>query len=85
MAKPTIKRSVSVVKLGGAYAPAPIEMFVTGDEVGITMTLDAFITALVAKVGNPTLLLTRAQLQARLTAASVEIVTDMKTETISIA
>lgn len=75
------KRAVSVVKLGGAYEHAPIEMWITGDEVGIRMALDSFITALVAKVGNPALVFTQAKLQAKLAAAAEEIVSQMKAQT----
>ena len=75
------KRSLSVVKLGGAYDSAPIEMWITGDEVGIRMGLNTFIAALVAKTGNPALVFTQAKLQERLLAAADEVVAGMKAET----
>jgi tRNA A37 threonylcarbamoyladenosine synthetase subunit TsaC/SUA5/YrdC len=79
-----MKTSLSVVKLGGAHANAPIEMWISANEVGIRMPLDEFIRALVAKVGNPSLVMTQAQLKAKLDAAAAEIVAGMKTETIKI-
>jgi hypothetical protein len=75
----------SIIKVGGAYAPAPIEMWVTLDEVGIRMALDDFLNALAAEVGNPTLLVTQAQLLKRLQTATQNIAAAMKNETHKVA
>ena len=62
-----------------------IDVWFTQEEVGIHMELDSFINALVAECGNPTMLVTNAQLAARVSAAVLRVVGEMKAATAQIA
>ena len=78
------KSVVSVVKCGGPLQSAPIEMWVSLDEVGIRMALGDFVRGLAAEIGNPTLLLTTAQLEKRIRTAAGTLVQRMKDETVKL-
>lgn len=58
-----------------------IEAFVSPEEVGARIDVEAFLDALVEEVGNPTTLLTKAGLRARLAAAKDTIVKELKDAT----
>lgn len=75
------RRSFTVCKLAGPSVQAPIEMWITPDEVGLRIPLTDFLDALVRQVGNPTAIFTQAQLRARLGVAAEKIVGTMKAET----
>ena len=55
-----------------------IVISVTADGIAIAIPLVDFIQALAVELGNPALLLTKAQLLAKLRASSDVICTDMK-------
>lgn len=58
-----------------------IETFITTAEVGASISLDDFIEAVVADIGNPTMLLTKAALKAKLEEASARVLHEMKLAT----
>ena len=58
-----------------------ISIDVTDDEIRIAMSLPAFLDALAAEIGNPALVLTQAQLLAKLRAAAEAVVREMKSQT----
>ena len=58
-----------------------IETFLTNDEVGASMPVDDFIQALVEEVGNPTMLLTKNALLAKLLQASIAVQCEMRQAT----
>ena len=62
-----------------------IDVWFTQEEIGIHMELDSFINAIVAECGNPTLLLTNAQLAERVYTAVLRVVDEMKAATAQIA
>lgn len=55
-----------------------IRVVVTSDAIGISMALDDFVKALALEIGNPTSMLTQAQLMKRLTAAKDQVLRGMK-------
>lgn len=73
--------SLTVCKIAGPMKAAPILMWITPDEVGLRMGLNRFVDALASEIGNPALILTQAQLQAKLQAAADRIVLNMKLAT----
>lgn len=75
---------VSVVKLGGPIKAAPIEMWVTDEEVGLKVSLDDYLDGLVQQVGNPAAILTMAGLRQRLAEASDKVVRTMKQKTVEL-
>ena len=58
-----------------------IRVTVTNALIGIEMLLEDYITAVVEEMGNPTKLVTRAQLKKQMTAASEEVCRKMKQAT----
>lgn len=73
--------SLTVCKIGGPMQRAPILMWITPEEVGLRMGLAKFVEALASEIGSPALILTQAQLQAKLSAAADRIVLNMKQAT----
>ena len=63
------------------WTDVQIRAFVTDDAVGAEMMLDDFVKALAAEVGNPALLMTRAQLLEKLQKASVVAQWELKDAT----
>ena len=61
-----------------------IRTFVTGEEVGSEIELNDFLEAIVAEIGNPTLLVTKAALKGRLEVASTAILDEMRKATIHV-
>ena len=56
-----------------------------GDKtIGIEMPLDAFIASVVSEIGNPTMLLTKAQLVDAISAAADRVILQMKQQTVSV-
>lgn len=72
---------MTVCKIAGPLQRAPILMWITPEEVGIRMGLAKFIEAIASEVGSPAMIMTQAQLLARLQAASDRVVLSMKQET----
>lgn len=58
-----------------------IEMWVSDEEIGIQMSLSEFWDSIVEEMGNPTLIVSKAQLRARLEAAANQVLTEMKNQT----
>lgn len=59
-----------------------ITVFITDEEIGIAMSLDNWIEAVVSEIGNPTLMVTKAQLKDNLIKAAEAIATEMKQSTV---
>ena len=60
---------------------APIKAFCSDEEVGASMELDYFMSAVAVEIGNPALLLTATQLKNALLKASFEVLSEMKQAT----
>lgn len=75
------------VTVGRAWEDRTIYVMVSADEGGIeaAMTLPDFLGALVASVGNPTLVVTQAGLERRILEAAEKLITQMKRETVAVA
>jgi hypothetical protein len=58
-----------------------IEAFINSEEVGARLDLTAFLDAIVEEVGNPTMLVTKAALRARLEAASEAVLHELRATT----
>jgi hypothetical protein len=54
---------------------------VTEEGIGIVMSLDDFLAALLAEVGSPTLTFSRAKLAEQVNAAASRVVSEMKAAT----
>ena len=67
-----------VVKVGRHRSSPTVTIDIVPDRIGVGMSLPDFIAALVLEVGNPTLMVTKAQLQKNLTTAAQAICTSMK-------
>lgn len=76
---------VTVMKGASPALPAPIELFVSLKSIGARMELHNFIDHVLAEMGTPALLLTKAQLAKRLVEACDVVVGQMKRETILVA
>lgn len=76
-----MKRTLTIAKLGGPLQAAPIELFISDDTIGVRVDLEAFLTGVVAEMGNPTFMMTNAQLAARLRAAVDRVILAAKEET----
>jgi hypothetical protein len=63
------------------WANPEITAFVTNIEVGASMSLDDFLSALSEEVGNPTWFFSKAQLFAKLVQAKDHILKEMKDTT----
>lgn len=70
-----------VVLVSRQWANPNIAISVTAAGIGIGMALDDFVDALLAEVGSPATILTRAQLAERVKLAATRVVTGMKAET----
>lgn len=75
------------VTVGREWEDRTIYVMVSSDEAGIeaAMTLPDFLSALVASVGNPTLVVTQAGLERRILEAAEKLITQMKRETVAVA
>lgn len=62
-----------------------ISAFVDSEGVGAHVKLEDFLTQVIERVGNPTLLVTKAQLKERMLAASVDMLEEMKRTTVHVA
>lgn len=60
---------------------SPIEAFCSTDEIGAKMELTDFISALVAQIGSPALMFSRAQLHSEIMKATDAILDEMKQTT----
>jgi hypothetical protein len=58
-----------------------IETYCTTAEIGSKIAIDDVIEALVEQIGNPTALVTKAQLRSKLTLAFDQIVLELKNAT----
>lgn len=70
-----------VVVVSRTWPDTAIRIDVTDIGIGISMSLVDFIAALATEAGNPTLLLTGAQLKGRLDKAAAAVCDAMKAET----
>ena len=76
-------RAVVIVKRD-LVAGAPITVTVADDTIALAVSLPDFLAAVVAELGNPTLILTQAQLLAKLTAAGDAVRLQMQHATASV-
>lgn len=60
-----------------------IEVFATS-AIGAKMDVNDFLSALVEEMGNPTMLLTKAQMKAKMIAASEVVIREMKSTTVHV-
>lgn len=74
--------TMSVIKGGGPMKIAPIEMWVSDNEVGLRISLEDYLAALVTEIGNPAFIMTQNAFAKRLNDASAAIVLRMKVESI---
>lgn len=58
--------------------------YVTDDEIGLVMKLDDYWRAIVAEIGNPTFIVTQAQLLAKLRAASIVVEQEMHAKSVTV-
>lgn len=63
------------------WAHPDIEAYIQSDSVGARMTLDDFVGALAAEVGEPLMILTKKQLLDKLRAATEKVSAEMKQAT----
>lgn len=61
-----------------------IRAFMNASEVGAEMDLQLFLGTLVEVMGNPTMLVTKAQLLSKLNDASEQILIEMKKATVHV-
>lgn len=71
----------TVVLVSRKWSESQITVKVTQKGIGVSMPINQFIAALADLTGNPTLLVTKAQLEKRLQEAAVRVVSEMKSET----
>ena len=74
----------TVITVSRKWGNPTIAAFVDTHEVGATMYLDEFIESLLAEVGSPTMIMTRAQLAAKVKAAASTVVDEMKRATVNV-
>lgn len=58
--------------------------YVNNEEIGLSIKLDDYLQALVAEIGNPTFIVTQAQLLAKLRAASIVIEQEMHDKSVAV-
>ena len=58
--------------------------YANNEEIGLSIKLDDYLQALVAEIGNPTFIVTQAQLLAKLRAASVVIEQEMHDKSVTV-
>ncbi len=68
----------SIVVVSRKWKDFKIESFMNNEEVGSKVELDSYLKVMVDLIGNPTLLITKAQLLQKLIDASEVIKTEMK-------
>lgn len=61
-----------------------IETFLSAEEVGSSIDLNDFLTALVEHIGNPTLLVTKTALAKKVQEASDAVLDEMRRTTVHI-
>lgn len=66
------------------HSPA-IEAFVTNDEIGAQLDVQDFLAAVVEELGNPTFVVTKASLLARLSTASDAVLKELREATAHVA
>jgi hypothetical protein len=69
---------VTIFKPAGPMTAAPLVMFVSDKEMRLEMELDSFLAAVAARVGNPTMMVTKGQLERALRAAGDAVLDEMK-------
>ena len=74
----------SLVTVTREWHNPQINIHVTHLDIKLDITLDDFLKAIVEEAGNPTMLLTKAQLLARLEKAAEVVVDKVKQESIKI-
>ena len=58
--------------------------YVSNQEIGLQINLDDYLQALVAEIGNPSLLLTQTKLLAKLRAASIVVEQEMHEKSVTV-
>jgi hypothetical protein len=71
----------TVLTTSRKWSNPQIESFVSSEEVGASIEIDAFLDALVESIGNPTLLVTKAKLREKLGAATQEVLKELRDST----
>jgi hypothetical protein len=72
------------VVVSRAWRNPEIRVFASNVEVGADMDMETFLRTLVDIMGNPTMLVTRAQLLGKMLAAKDQVVEEMKRSTIHV-
>lgn len=70
--------SRSVVTVSRKWSQPNILVWVTNEEIGMGMKLDDYLVALCEEIGNPTLLLTKAQMLQKMREATPVVEREMK-------
>lgn len=73
--------AMSAVIIKREWADAQISITVTSTGIGISIPMDEFMVACGIEMGNPLLLMTNAQLVAKLKAAAERVIDGAKDET----
>lgn len=73
-----------VVVISREWHQPNIRVVITTEGIGISMGVEDYLTALVKEIGNPTAMVTQAQLQKKLLAASEVVCRKMKQTTNSV-
>jgi hypothetical protein len=68
----------NLIVVSRVFGNPNVEVDLTVEGIAIKLAVSKFLAAMVEDVGNPTLLVTKAQLLKALTAAAETVVTDMK-------
>lgn len=79
-----MSRTQDKVVVGRKWNSPAIYAHVDGEGIELSLDLANFLFALAAEVGNPTLLLTRAQLQRALTNASTKVLAEVKRASVEV-
>lgn len=58
-----------------------IKAFISNKEVGAEMELSSFLESVVEEMGNPAMVMTKAALLSKLSAAADEVLSEMKDKT----
>ena len=69
-----------VVVISREWSKPEIKIQVNSNGIALAISLDDFVTALAAEVGSPTLLLTKAQLAAKMDFAKQVVLEKVKQE-----
>jgi hypothetical protein len=73
-----MKFEKTVITIGRKWNNPRIMVWVTDEEIGLGLSLDDFLIALAAEIGNPATLLTSAQMLRRIQASAKSVIETVK-------